>query len=709
MWFEKTSSEQDEDSIQCICFREAIASLFFVIAGLFLVSCSNPLGSNSSAQPQFLSPLSLTDNSSVLFGLGSSTGVTWDSANNYLRLDQSGLATDLELDPSWTPAWSNIVGYWKLNGTVGGISNGAPVAATVGSNGVAQNANGTGLAYVAGVLNQGINFDGVDDRVSLGATTPTNFPMGASARTISMWVNLNDTTTRALFNYGSDSNNNMNLIYVNGTLRVAFYSNDYNIFLTPLTNVWEHWVMTYDGNTTLKIYRNGMKAFTNSSITPPNTSSGSDNGIGYYAGGPWFMSGLVDEVAIWNTCLSASAVAVIYQHQLSKHAGTFQSRVMDSFTSRSWLNLNWLSTLPFFKELPDYFNGAVQNESLSDYSSLTNNTLMNGILGLWHFDETSGTTIHDSSGNANNGALNGGYIFNSGGQFASAMTFNGSTGYASLPTNLLTGKTQFTMSVWVNTTSSVSNGTFYQRPTIIGQNTAGAGSGDFGITVNSGYLGMWGGLSSGTDSSVQTSFLINDGHWHHVVATNDGTTVHLYLDGVDTGSTIPAGLPMDGATFFVGAANNNNGASSGSGPPGFFLAASIDELGIWSRPLSTTEVFQVYRRGANRMRYQVRSCPDSTCSTNPSWQGPDNTNQSYFSELNNNVIPNDGGDLTTSDTVQISSPKVTFSNFGALVVPSNRYFQYRAVMESDDVGTGCNYGAGATWCSPELQSVSAGP
>ena len=31
-------------------------------------------------------------------------------------------------------------------------------------------------------------------------------------------------------------------------------------------------------------------------------------------------------------------------------------------------------------------------------------------------------------------------------------------------------------------------------------------------------------------------------------------------------------------------------------------------------------------------------------------------------------------------------------------------FQYRAIMESDDTSTNCDYGSGATWCSPELKS-----
>jgi hypothetical protein len=51
---------------------------------------------------------------------------------------------------------------------------------------------------------------------------------------------------------------------------------------------------------------------------------------------------------------------------------------------------------------------------------------------------------------------------------------------------------------------------------------------------------------------------------------------------------------------------------------------------------------------------------------------------------------------------------MTFSTFDTVLTPS-RYVQYRTVLESDDAGTGCNYGAGATWCSPELKSAAVGP
>ena len=67
-----------------------------------------------------------------------------------------------------------------------------------------------------------------------------------------------------------------------------------------------------------------------------------------------------------------------------------------------------------------------------------------------------------------------------------------------------------------------------------------------------------------------------------------------------------------------------------------------------------------------------------------------------------------GGDLILNDFVQPGPTNLSFSGFTGLVIPQKRYFQYRAIMESNDTGSACNYGMGATWCSPELKAISVG-
>ena len=131
-------------------------------------------------------------------------------------------------------------------------------------------------------------------------------------------------------------------------------------------------------------------------------------------------------------------------------------------------------------------------------------------------------------------------------------------------------------------------------------------------------------------------------------------------------------------------------------------------MAIWSRVLHENEVMQLYRRGANRIKYQVRSCGSANCTDDPNggnWKGPDGTKNTYYSELQNTSSYDKINNIPTG-TVNIGLPEFNFTNFTSPQPANNRYVQYKAIFESDDTSTKCNYGASNTFCSPELKSVS---
>ena len=125
----------------------------------------------------------------------------------------------------------------------------------------------------------------------------------------------------------------------------------------------------------------------------------------------------------------------------------------------------------------------------------------------------------------------------------------------------------------------------------------------------------------------------------------------------------------------------------------------LDEIALWNRALVDSEILNLYRRGANRLKYQIRTCDDSACS-GESWLGPDGTNQTYYSELQNVKT---AGIFSTTGDVQTDAMNLVFPEFSALV--SNQYFQYRVIMESDDENLLCS---GAT-CVPSIESVTVTP
>ena len=96
-----------------------------------------------------------------------------------------------------------------------------------------------------------------------------------------------------------------------------------------------------------------------------------------------------------------------------------------------------------------------------------------------------------------------------------------------------------------------------------------------------------------------TTVLVNTRY--HVVATYDGTTVSLYVNGVSDATPITASFSMTPGTGSVGIGVLGDLAAQR-------LDGIIDEVGWWSRAISSSEVTQLYNSGAG-LQYPFSSGP----------------------------------------------------------------------------------------------------
>jgi hypothetical protein len=143
------------------------------------------------------------------------------------------------------------------------------------------------------------------------------------------------------------------------------------------------------------------------------------------------------------------------------------------------------------------------------------------------------------------------------------------------------------LSFWFKTTAT----NFYQliSECYNGSNSYGIGLDPGGAEINRASSSKVLSISGGTN--------LNDGNWHHQVFTWDGTTntngVKLYIDNVLVAQSTAAytETTQSSYTTHFGYYDNN-----------YDYTGSLDELGVWSRVLTSDEVSTLYNSG-NGLQY----------------------------------------------------------------------------------------------------------
>ncbi len=384
------------------------------------------------------------------------------------------------------------------------------------------------------------------------------------------------------------------------------------------------------------------------------------------------------------TSSNLSYLGTSLQLTVGQTSGTYTSNVFDKGRCQTtalvaFTQFLWTTDIPYGKELP------TTSELTTDYPVLASSSLLTGIAGIWRMNGTgaiaNGAAIAAATGTAGVASNSGGtgMTYLAAGKLQSGITFDGTDDYVDVAYTQ-TGVSDYTIAAWFRT-NTAGNSVFVQN--------RGAGTGrsmTLGIGANPGGCAA-GRISYGLDSNSIyigrcTTSTYNDNNWHHVVGVWDGTSgaavasgqFTIYVDGVVAASS---GISVGTAP---------NAPLSGSGNTRFgrhdawnrYLTGSLDELAIWTRNLSGTEAQQLYQRGGNRVKFQIRACSSPSCADNPGWMGYSGDNTTFFSELNNNTLP-----ATMAGNVQTAEPVMTFSDFVALILANTQFFQYQITFESD--------------------------
>jgi hypothetical protein len=204
---------------------------------------------------------------------------------------------------------AGLVSYWKLDESSGNAVD--SIGSVTGTN--------TGVDFSAGKINNGADFGGGTDKISLG----NNFNFSSSF-SISLWFQITTTSGELrLITKGDSAGNQYQWgIQMNGSGNVspALWNGSGAGYLSFVgsssisLNTWYHYVLTYNSSTTtLTGYLNGSSDGSDNTTNGSWLTSGSANCLlGARADNDSPLTGRLDEVSIFNRALTATEVTELY-------------------------------------------------------------------------------------------------------------------------------------------------------------------------------------------------------------------------------------------------------------------------------------------------------------------------------------------------------------------------------------------------------------
>jgi hypothetical protein len=225
----------------------------------------------------------------------------------------------------------------------------------------------------------------------------------------------------------------------------------------------------------------------------------------------------------------------------------------------------------------------------------------------WNFDENTGTSANDISGNGNTGTLTGAGW--KAGKYGTALEVNASTNRAVVTdTNALDITTAYTVETWVKF-----NEVSARHHTLIDKGSGGTdGWRLLAESTGAIYLQIKNSSSWYTGATTGSGYYVAD-TWYHISYTWDGTTAYLYINGaqVDSSAIAQNNLVANGADLVLG----NWGTSGNDGNAHNGL---LDNTKIYDYARTPAQVAYDYNGGLPVAHWRFDECQGSTANDSSS-------------------------------------------------------------------------------------------
>lgn len=461
---------------------------------------------------------------------------------------------------------SGLVGWWTFDG----VDMTPNVVDRSGQGNHGRISGQTSTTTVPGEIGQALFFDGSDDVVVVSPSSSIN---DLPAITVSFWARPSTVGTQRPYVTKADNSaggHGWSIGHHTGTasslyfLVTGFTTTDLTV-ATPagafVANEWAHYIATWDGtnqSSGVHLYKNGVElsyqTVSNGGSASPQSDSAVSLKIGRESGySSNYVHGSVDDVRLYNRVLSSSEIIALYRASVSKVSATPARVASDG--------------------------------------------LIDGLVGWWTFDGADMTpNVRDRSTSANHGRISGQTATTTvPGKLGQAVFFDGVDDAVRIPdANSLDITDALTLSAWVQPAGvSASSEAIIVKGNVAGGSAASQSyrldfSADrtprFSLTSGSNVLSV----------TAATRFLRNN-EWYHLVAVFDGVeTVYLYSDGQLIGSNTFGGFGSINVddTYGLGIGARGDGSTLTTS------AINVDDVRIYNRALSTTEIAKLYAQGS---------------------------------------------------------------------------------------------------------------
>jgi len=370
---------------------------------------------------------------------------------------------------------------------------------------------------------------------------------------------------------------------------------------------WHHFVLVRGSGGVMKIYADGdnqtLVLNYGDGINNENVNNAISFAIGRRNSGGQSWDGLIDEVRVYSRVLSPTEISDLYSATKARldysdlrfaDEGKNELSYWLESDNKAWVETTSLSTGQ--NTIYMYYG----NSSATSQSSVANTFIreINGVKGSWEYEESSGATAYDSSGNGNNLTITGTPTYQATGVVDKSLEFSGSQRVGSGFD--ISNDNTFSISFWLYD-KSVTNDTRRWFTTTNG----GVGNGDGNIMLreSGGGSTQQFTLGLGLPTFTWASYIsgINwKNAWHMFTINSDGTYTKVYLDTTEV-------ISVNGCVSNPAAGVNVPGYYSGSGTE--YYIGKIDEIKIFDRTLTTTEISDLYGTGGDRDGYTTTNYP----------------------------------------------------------------------------------------------------